>query len=153
MKKLLLLAIFASTLGMNAAQAATATGNFNVTITLTSACKVNTAPTASFAYTSLQTMATTMTASSFTMTCTNSLPISSVVLDGSGSGGTYSYTDQATNLAYTLTLTGVPTTGSGSAQTVNLTGSMAANQAGTCNAASCANTSSTNRQRTITVTY
>ena len=147
MKHLILVAALGVAALASSAQASTATGNFNVGITLTSSCEVSTAPTANFTYTSFQATAATI-ASSFTVRCTNTLPISSIALDNAGS-----YTDAATNLAYTLSLAGVPTAGTGVAQTVNLSGSMAASQAGTCATASCTNGSSANKQRTITITY
>jgi hypothetical protein len=145
MKKLIL----AAALGVSAmglAQAATGTGNFDVTIALTSKCEVASAPTAAFAYTSFQTTAATF-ASSFNIRCTNTLPITSVALDST------SVTDTQTNLAYTLTMGAAPAAGNGTNQSISLGGSMAAGQAGTCNTASCTNGTSANRQRTVTITY
>jgi spore coat protein U-like protein len=138
------------------ARAVTATNTFNVSITLNSACQVVTVPVIAFTYTSFQTTAAT-TGSSFNVQCTSTKSISSILLDN-GAGGlatglAQSYTDNATGLAYTLTLSGVPTAGTGAAQTVNISGSMASGQAGTCNAASCTNAASTNATRTITITY
>ena len=151
---LLLLAALAALVGP--AGAVTATNTFNVSITLNSACQVVTVPTIAFTYTSFQTSAAT-TASSFNVQCTNTKSITSILLDnGSGglaAGASQSYTDNATGLAYSLTLSGVPTTGTGAAQTVNISGSMAAGQSGQCNAATCTNASSTNATRTITITY
>ena len=139
-----------------AASAATATNTFSVGITLTSACEVMTVPTIAFAYTSFQAAAAT-SSSSFTVRCTNTKTITSVRLDdgagGLAAGLTQAYTDQATGLAYSLTLAGVPTAGTGVAQTISINGSMAAGQSGTCATATCANTASTNRIRTITITY
>ena len=129
------------------AQAATATGTFNVNITLTSSCSVDTALTAaSFAYTSFQVAPATF-ASSFNVKCTNTLPITSVTLDS------LAVTDADTNLAYTLALGAAPAAGNGAAQAVSLTGSMAANQGGTCAAATCTNAALTNATRTVTITY
>lgn len=138
------------------ARAVTATNTFNVSITLNSACQVVTVPVIAFTYTSFQTAAAT-TSSSFNVQCTSTKSISSILLDN-GAGGlatglAQSYTDNATGLAYTLTLSGVPTAGTGAAQTVNISGSMASGQSGTCNAASCTNAASTNATRTITITY
>jgi hypothetical protein len=143
--------ILATALGLFAlvgisAQAATATGNFDVTINLTSACKVSTAPTAAFTYTSFQATAATFS-SSFNIMCTKTLPITSITLDSA------SVTDDATELAYTLTMGAAPAAGTGVAQSVTLTGSMAANQAGKCATATCTNSAATNKQRTITITY
>jgi spore coat protein U-like protein len=128
------------------AQAATATGTFNVSVSLTSVCQISTVPTAAFTYTSFQEQPSTFS-SSFNIRCTNSLPITGISLDSS------TVTDSATNLAYTLALGTVPSTGTGADQSVAITGSMAAGQAGTCATASCSNTNSTNKQRTLTITY
>ncbi|MCW5651681.1 MAG: hypothetical protein KIS62_18190 [Ramlibacter sp.] len=146
MKKLVLVAALGlAAVGMSA-QAATATGNFDVTINLTSACEIQTSPTAAFTYTSFQSTAATFS-SSFNVRCTNTLPITSITLDST------SVTDDATNLAYTLALSGVPAAGTGAAQSVSITGSMAANQSGTCATATCTNAAATNKQRTLTITY
>ncbi|MBX3654779.1 MAG: hypothetical protein KF686_11400 [Ramlibacter sp.] len=146
MKKLILAtALGLAAVGMSA-QAATATGNFDVTINLTSACEIQTSPTAAFTYTSFQSTAATFS-SSFNVRCTNTLPITSITLDST------SVTDDATNLAYTLALSGVPAAGTGAAQSVSITGSMAANQSGTCATATCTNAAATNKQRTLTITY
>ena len=129
------------------AQAATSTGTFNVNITLTSGCSVDTAATAAnFAYTSMQVAAATF-ATAFNIQCTNTLPITSVALDS------LAVTDAATNLAYTLVLGAAPATGTGLAQAITVSGSMAGSQPGTCAAASCTNLASANKTRTVTVTY
>jgi spore coat protein U-like protein len=156
MKKLTLVAMLALAGIGTSAHAATATGSFDVTITLTSACRVVSAPTAAFTYTAFQAAASTIS-SSFNIQCTNLLPISSVRLDN-GAGGLASalsqnYTDAATNLAYTLALVTPPTVGTGANQSISLTGSMAADQPGTCATATCTNSASANKTRTITVTY
>lgn len=129
-----------------AAQAATATGTFDVGITLTSDCKVDTTATAAaFTYTSLQVADATF-ASSFTLQCTNTLPITSVALDS------LAVTDAATNLAYTLVLGATPAS-NGVANAVTVSGTMVGGQAGTCAAASCTNAASANKTRTVTVTF
>lgn len=150
MKRLASFAVATALLGSLSAplavQAATASAQFDVTINLTSACEI-TAPTgATFNYTSLQTTDATF-ASNFTVRCTNGLPISSIALDLN------QVTDAATGLAYTLALSNAPSTGNGLAQTVNLTGTMAAGQVGTCSGSTCTNTNSNNKQRTLTITY
>ncbi len=146
MKKLALVAALGlAAIGLSA-QAATATGTFDVTINLTSACEITSSPTAAFTYTSFQATAATFS-SSFNIRCTNTLPITSITLDST------SVTDAATNLAYTLALGAAPAAGTGASQTVNITGSMAANQSGTCATATCTNGSSGNKQRTLTITY
>lgn len=131
---------------MPAARAATVTGQFDVTINLTAACEIASLPTAAFAYAGGQSTASTFT-STFNIRCTNGLAISSITLDRT------SVTDSATNLAYTLALSNVPTAGTGALQTITLSGNMAAGQGGTCGTATCTNTASTNKQRTLTVTY
>lgn len=146
MKKLALIAALGLSSLVLSAHAATATGNFDVTINLTSACQISSAPTAAFTYTSFQGTAATF-ASSFNVKCTNTLPITSVTLDST------SVTDNATNLAYTLALGAVPGAGTGVDQSISITGSMAANQAGTCATATCTNAAATNKQRTLTITY
>lgn len=84
------------------AQAATATGNFNVNVTLTSKCEINGTAAATgavitdiaLAYTSFQTSAATGS-TSFNVCCTNSLPYT-LALDLT------TVTDQALNLDYPL---------------------------------------------------
>lgn len=149
MKKILLsmAGILLIGFGSLTAQAGSNTGTFPVNINLTSACAVNTgATTATFNYTSMQIAAATF-ATTFTIQCTNTLPITSVTLDLNA------VTDAKVNLAYTLAVAGVPATANGLAQTINLTGNMPANQAGTCAGASCTNAGSANMTRTITVAY
>jgi len=138
--------------------AATAVNTFNVGITLNSSCEVMTVPTIAFNYTSFQPNNLTP-ASSFNIRCTATKSITSVRLDdGAGNisaGASQTYTDVATGLVYTLALTNVPTAGAtgGAAMTVNVTGTMLAGQAGICNAATCDNSGSANKTRTITITY
>lgn len=146
MKKLALIAALGLSSLALSSHAATATGTFDVTINLTSACQITSAPTAAFTYTSFQAAAATF-ASSFNVKCTNTLPITSVTLDS------LSVTDDATNLAYTLALGTVPGAGTGVDQSIAITGSMAASQAGTCATATCTNGAATNKQRTLTITY
>lgn len=153
MKKFTLLAAMlfsAASLIALPAGAATTTGNFDVNITLTSACQYTKTSDVFFTYTSFQTTAAAQTtAGGFTVRCTNTLPYT-LALDAAGS-----YTDQATNLAYTLALSAPGGTGNGAAQAYAVTGSIAANQGGTCTTAGgiCVNTASTNKQRTLTITY
>lgn len=135
------------------AQAATATGNFNVNIALTSKCEINGTAAATgavitdiaLAYTSFQTSAATGS-TSFNVRCTNSLPYT-LSLDNT------TVTDQALNLAYTLSLSSASGTGNGTNQAYTVDASMAANQAGTCATTTCTNAASTNKQRTLTITY
>lgn len=153
MKKTTLLAVISlalTALVAVPARAATTAGNFDVIITLTSACQYAKTSDVVFAYTSFQTTAAAQTtAGGFTVKCTNTLPYT-LALDAAGS-----YTDQATNLAYTLTLSAAGGTGNGAAQAYSVTGSIAANQGGNCATLGgvCVNTLSTNKQRTLTITY
>lgn len=128
------------------AQATVATGTFDVTINLTSACEVVSTPAATFTYTSFQPGNATFS-NTFNIRCTNTLPITSVTLDSAA------VTDAATGLAYTLGLTGVPAAGTGANQSITLDGTMASGQAGTCASATCSNAASANKTRTITITY
>lgn len=158
MKKLVISA-FALLAGFVSASAlaATATTTFPVNITLTSACAVTTAPTAvAFSYTSNQATAATATGTSVGITCTNTLPYTVSLAGATGNG--YNVTDAKTNLAYTLTLNGTAAdltgqVGTGTAQTVSIGGTMAANQSGTCATASCTNAGSANLTQTLTITY
>lgn len=130
--------------------AATATGNFDVNINLTSACIYAKTSDVQFNYTSFQATAQNQTtAGGFSVRCTNLLPYT-LALDGAGS-----YTDAALNLAYTLALSAAGATGNGAAQTFSVTGSMAASQAGNCATpgGNCTNVASANKQRTLTITY
>ena len=149
MKKLALVTALALTALITApAQAATSSGTFNVNIALTSACVYSKTADVTFAYTSFQGAASTATSGGFTLQCTNTLPYT-LALDAT------SITDTATNLAYTVALSASSGTGTGVAQTYSVTGSMASGQAGTCATAggACTNTASTNKVRTLTITY
>lgn len=135
------------------AQAATATGNFNVNIALTSKCEINSTAAATgavitdidLAYTSFQTTAATGS-TSFNVRCTSGLGYT-LALDST------SVTDTALNLAYTLNLSAASGSGNGGDQSFTVNASMAAGQSGTCSTATCDNTASTNKQRTLTITY
>jgi hypothetical protein len=160
MKKLLASAFAAVALlagAMGVAQAATATGNFNVTVTLTAQCTNTTAAAQAVdfgTYTAFQAGAQTpATQANFTFNCTRGLPAPTFAFDGGFANGTVG------GLLYTLTpsLTtttagtaaaggGAPTIGTATAYAVNITGSMAALQAGDVTAA-------TTAARTITVTW
>ena len=150
MKKLLaLLALALVSVATLPVQAATATGNFDVAISLTSTCKYAKTSDVAFTYTSLQTTAQTQTTSGgFTVQCTKDL-VYSLALDST------SITDTAVDLAYTLALSGSGATGNGAAQAYTVTGSIAADQAGKCATigGACTNSASTNKTRTLTITY
>ena len=150
------LAAVALTAAAVSAPAASLPGqNFNVSITLTSKCEVVTSPVnIALAYTAFQ-VAPASNSTSYVFRCTNTLPISSIALDAVAGGGLGGATivDTATNLNYTVGLTGVPAAGNGANQTVTITANIPAGQAGTCAAASCTNAASANKTRTITFTY
>ena len=169
MKKLsiLLTALFAMW-GWSAAYAATATGNFNVTINLTTACTVNSASLApAFTYADGTTpTVTTSGTMTYTVACTSGVPYT-MALDAasvgtppaagsftyvSTAGTTYTYTDGVTNLTYSLTLpAAVAGAGYGSPHTYTMTDAMSnTGQTPTC--ASTGGCTGTNAH-TITVTF
>jgi hypothetical protein len=138
------------------AQAANDSATVNVTINLTSKCVIGTVADVAFTYTSFQATAATATGGAFNMKCTNTMPYkigftnaptpaTTDVVSGPG--------DQATGLNYTLGLSATAGTGTGIDQPYTVTGTMAAAQAGTCLTATCTNTGSTNKTRTIYVVY
>ena len=154
-KKLLLIALVLVGTVMSATGATLPNQTFSVNLTLTSKCEVVTVPSdIALTYTSFQITASSNT-SSYVFRCTNTLPISSIALDAVAGGGLGGATivDTATNLNYTVSLTGVPAAGNGANQIVTITASILANQAGTCANATCTNAASANKTRTITFTY
>lgn len=124
----------------------TAAGNFDVGVTLTPKCEITTPSAMTISYTSFQTGPSTGT-STANVRCTNTLGYE-LTLDTATA-----VTDTDTNLDYTLSLSAATGTGTGINQLVTVTGTMASGQSGTCATASCTNTSSTNKQHTLTVTY
>lgn len=154
MKKMTLAAFmtYAGLVGMNT-HAATATGNFDVNIALTSKCEINGTNAATDAvitgldltYTSFQTTDATGT-TNLNVRCTNGLTYN-LGLDNT------TVTDDALDLQYTLALSSTSGAGNGTDQSFTVTGTIAKDQAGTCASASCDNTAATNKQRTLTVTY
>lgn len=133
MKKLLLsLAALSVAAFTFSASAASVSNPFNVKVILQSACKMSTITDVDFGtYTSLQAGAQTSTGGAFTATCTNSLPYTLKFVSATG-GTTDSGTFPTVNLAYTLGLSATSGTGTGLAQSYNVTGGMVAAQAGTC---------------------
>lgn len=124
-----------------AAQAGTASSNFNVKVTLTSACAITTAPgDVAFTYTSAQAGAATAS-TTYGVQCTNTLPYT-MALDTTA-------TNTVAGLTYALSLSATTATGNGSAQSYTVNGTMAANQGGTCATATCAGSEA----RTLTITY
>jgi len=162
MKKLLAIGAMFGSLAIltPTAHAATATGTFDVLITLTPKCEINSTEAAtgavinniSLTYTSFQTAAATAT-TSFNVRCTNLLGYT-LSLDSLG------VTDDALDLAYTLAFTTGGSSGTGdgtspgASHTVEAT--IAAGQGGTCAGpmpTTCDNAGATNNTRTLTVTY
>lgn len=158
MKRLIAASAVAAALASASVHAGNTSGQFNVVITLTSACTLSAVNAVNFAYTSLQGAAATGTGGGFSVTCTNSLPYTFGLQSGSGAAtppgaATISVTDNAVNLGYTLGLSAAGGTGNGAAQSYSVTGSMSANQAGTCAAASCSNAAATNKTNTLILNY
>jgi spore coat protein U-like protein len=159
MKKLLLTALMslAALASVTAHAQSTATGNFDVVITLTSSCSLNTPVNGALGYTSFGTAASaTATAATINVRCTNGVPYTAT-LNGSTSttSNAYDFTDTTLNLGYRLTLaaTGLSGTGTNAGTGVNqaytITPSMTTAQGGTCNGPTCSSTAN----HTLTITY
>jgi spore coat protein U-like protein len=158
MKRIIAASLVAAALGASNAQAGSTSGQFNVSITLTSACTLGAVTPVAFAYTSLQGSAATATGGGFSVTCTTSLPYTFGLQAGSGAAtppgaATVAVTDNVVNLGYSLGLSAAGGTGNGSSQAYSVTGTMAASQAGTCATASCTNGAATNKTQTLIVNY
>lgn len=126
------------------AHAATATANFNVTATLTSKCEITTAPAdVAFTYTSFQAGIQNSTGGVFEVRCTNSLPYSLSVSPTTGT---------VIGLNYSISVPAASFTGTGLNVSHTVSGTMAADQAGTCNASPPATCAGSN-VHTLTVTY
>jgi spore coat protein U-like protein len=158
MKKL----IFGLLVGMALVQPAaaqTASGQFDVNITLTAGCSLSAITAVDFAYTSFQPGIQNATNGGFSVTCTNNLPYTFGLQTGAGAAtppGAASIgpiTDDAVNLDYSLALSAAGGTGSGLAQAYSITGTMAASQAGTCAVSPCTNAAATNNTHTLIVNY
>lgn len=158
MKKLILGLLVATAL-VNPAAAQSTSGQFDVNITLTSACTLSPITAVDFAYTSFQGGAANATNGGFSVSCTNSLPYTFGLQSGAGAAtppGAATIgpvTDDAVGLQYSLALSAAGGTGSGAAQAYSITGTMPASQAGTCAAASCTNAAATNNTHTLIVNY
>lgn len=159
MKKLIMALMGVAGLFAGNAQAASTSGQFDVNITLTSTCTLSTVNAVAFAYTSLQGAAQNSTAGTgtFTVTCTNTLPYTFGLQAGTGAAtppgnASISVTDAVVNLSYTLNAPAAGS-GNGAAQSLAVTGTMAANQSGNCNAASCTNAASGNKTQTLILNY
>lgn len=146
MKKLLVSAAVAVSLVsmVPAAQAATATSPFNVTVALTAACEVTSVTDVAFTYSSFQPGAAVATPGVIDLRCTNTL---AYTLSLDAVAGT------VLGLNYTLALPSAAGVGTGLSNTTHtITGGMVSGQSGTCSAtppATCAG----NDIRTLTVTF
>jgi spore coat protein U-like protein len=141
--------VYTDTVGTTLTYGATSTisvGAFNVNVTSITSCALAVPTALTFNYTSFQATAATPSAN-FTVNCTTGTPYT-IVLDNTGP-----ITDDAVNLTYTLGLSATAGTGSGTNQTYQVLGNMAAGQSGTCAASPCTNAAATNRTRSITVNY
>ena len=169
MKKLAAVTIAAASLLASGAQAASMAQNFNVTVSLNAACKVATGtgtPELNFgSYTAFQGIQTA-TPVSFNIECTRGLAAPQFSYDGGTTISPTSYGVVAgLNYEVTATKTGTasgsaPTAalnsiGSADVHTIQLTGSMPANQAGACagaTATDCALAVATDN-RVLTIIY
>lgn len=115
------------------------TGSYPVSITPPNNCQITTSPgNIVFNYTSFGPAVIANT--SFSTNCTNALPYT-LALDVTSS--------TLIGLNYTLALSASSATGTGLAQSFSITGTMAANQSGTCATAICTGS----KLHTLTVTY
>lgn len=161
MKKILATAVAAIAVMAPAANAATVNNNFNVSVSLTSQCSASNSGTTTVdfgTYSAFQVGAQASSSVNLVFNCTRGFAPTSVAFDVVN--GTAAGVGVLGGLQYTLTA-GAPSTvggtaattatiGTGDAVTYAVSGSMPANQAGTCAAASCGPTS---HVRTLIVTY
>jgi spore coat protein U-like protein len=161
MKTLILaVVVSAAALVAPAAQAQTFTsGQFNVAITLNSACALSAITDVSFTYTSNQVPAANAAGGNFNVTCTNNLPYTFYLQSGTAvpvepfSTTSINVTDALLNLTYQLQLSAAGGNGNGNAQGYNITGTMAGSQPGNCGGATCTNALSGNRTHTLIVDF
>lgn len=133
--------IYVGTAANNISVNALASASFPVSILVPSACAISTTPgSINFSYSSFQTTAA-VASTSFAVTC--------------ATGTVYTMSLDASNgvindIAYSLSISPAGTqTGTGTAQTASIRGTIAANQAGTCTSSGC-----TGQQvRTLIITY
>ena len=147
MKKILLpLATALAVLGAADASAASNNTPFNVKVDLTAVCAVTSAgiTDVQFTYTSFQTTVANSSGGNFNVKCTTGLGYSFTFVGGAAG------TMPVTGLTYTLTAPGGGT-GNAANQPYQITGTMAANQGGTCATVGglCSDTDAT-KQLTIT---
>jgi len=128
------------TMTLNYGGATNPTATFPVAIVTPASCTISTAPGAvAFTYSAFQASAANAS-TTFQVTCTNLLPYT-MALDAT--------TAVIAGLQYSLSLSGAGATGTGAAQNYTITGTMPADQAGTCVTSSCATT----QVRTLTISY
>ena len=152
MKKLLLSAAIAASLGMiPAVQAATTTNNFNVSVTLSSQCQVtnNASQTVDFGtYTAFQAAPqASVSSAGLTFRCTRGFAPVSTAFDTVAANSTAAGVGVLVGLQYALTAVAGATTpgtaatsatiGTGDSHLYTVSGSMPADQAGTCGVATC----------------
>ena len=162
MKRIIAAASVAAALAAGNTHAGQTSGQFNVNITLTSVCTLGTITNLDFAYTSFQGAASNATGGGFSVTCTNSLPYTFALQQGTAAGpfvGPFSttigpITDSVVNLSYSLSVS-AGGTGNGVAQNYSVSGTMAGGQVGACTVLGgiCSNGSATNRTHTLIVNY
>jgi spore coat protein U-like protein len=159
-KKILTATAIAAALSAGNAQAAGQTsGQFNVNITLTSACTLAAVTDLAFAYTSQQIGVSNATGGGFSVTCTNTLPYTFALQAGTNAPAapyntSISVLDALVGLNYTLNLSATSGTGNGNSQSYSVTGTMAGSQSGTCAAATCTNSGvGANNRHTLIVNY
>ena len=159
MKKIIMALLGAAAISAGSAQAATASGQFDVNITLNSTCTLSTINAVAFTYNSNAAGTVNSTAGGFTVTCTNQLPYSFGLQSGTaapvGSGNaSITVNDADIAITYTLNAPGAGT-GSGAAQSLSVGGTIVGPQSGNCATASCANggTGSSNNRHTLILTY
>jgi spore coat protein U-like protein len=141
MKKLLMVAALgaAGLVSGTAHAASTLPENFNVDITLTSACAITAPADVVLTYTSNQITNATSTGGGFTVTCTNLTPYT-FNLDASAtaaSGGTTLGLNYTLDVQNTVPATVAGGTGSGAAQSYAVHGQIAAGQGGNCAVSPC----------------
>jgi spore coat protein U-like protein len=130
---------------------------FDVNITLTPTCQATSVSTIQITYVGFDT-GITSSGGDFSLTCTNGMAYT-FALDGTeGTATARNYTDQATSFEYTLTTPAASNTGTGALQTKQIAASKTAASAFnfTCannSTTGCNNSTSTNKTRTLTISY
>lgn len=138
-KQLKLLAAATALVLAPATNAATITGNFNVSVTLTPVCAITAGPAnVTFTYTSFQAGAAASAGGGFSVACTQNLSYS-MSLDAAPTG-------MVGGLAYTISAPAGAFTGTGVAVAHSISGSIAGGQGGDVAAP-------TTEARVLTITY